>query len=84
MGDDFGRPDALLGHGLGGSHKEKKNVEETRKGRAEIADLLDTLEKAVASHPAQAAGLLKAAIEMLADRVGQGAAEARKAKEGGR
>lgn len=79
----FGRPRTLLGHDLGGPRSEKKVVRDTRQGRKKIIEMLDQLEedRFVTSHPDLAPQLRRLGVEMLADRVAQGAAAARAEKK---
>lgn len=75
----FGRPRILLGEDLGGPRKEKKLVADTRAGRRKVLELIDLLqqERSLKQHPEMAGQLARMGIELLADRVGQGAAAAR-------
>lgn len=72
----FGQPSNLLGYDLKGPRSDKSLVRDTKKGRDEIAALLDGLEahEMLSKHPGQAADLRRLGIELLADRVAQGAA----------
>lgn len=80
--DHFGQPRRLLGDNLGGPRKEKKSVRETKPGRKKIGDLLEKLEhhEFLREHADLAPQLRRLGIEMLADRVAQGAAAARAEK----
>lgn len=82
--DEFGQPANLLGkkRAAGISQQEKKIVRETREAREEIGEWLDALsgQKEMKKHPNLAEQLQRLGVELLADRVAQGAAAARAAQ----
>lgn len=79
----FGQPRNLLNYDLGGPRSEKAVVRDTRHGRRKIIEMLDQLEQheLVTKHPDLTPQLRRLGIEMLADRVAQGAAAARAQKK---